>query len=419
MEPEYPKTNSAVLLTDMVGFTKKTAKMNPIELKGFIVEYRKNLERIIKTGKDRPQFFEYVAGDATASVYDRIGSEREKGKNVRALRSALRIVTEIQNNIIPPTRIGLYSGHVIEARINDQVMRFGNSFSVASRLQGLCGYFGVSLLMDRVIGCAQKDEKKYVTAIGKIWPKGIDHPVHIFTIYKPGVHSCPYNVDKEKLYKYISLKNKAIELFHGNKLIHVKPDFHKAEEKLHQAAGLFREITGQHDLSTNRVLAYTRELTSPISEFYSKGMKFDEKQGVGYFGVKLLRLSGELLKSLDQDFYNTFFLNNEWESYFHLERWEKGEIIVEKGDEPEGIYFITQGEVNILDSDNEVIAVIKEGDVFGEIAYFTAGGKRTATVVSSADTILNRISGEDFQKFPVLQKLFERIAQKRMSRLTI
>jgi class 3 adenylate cyclase len=419
MDQEYPKVSSALLLTDMVGFTEKTAKMNPIEMRDFIVEYRKNLEHIIKKGEDGPQFFEHVAGDATTSVFDRIGSEGEGDKNVRALRSALRIVSEIQNNMIPSTRIGLYAGHVIEARFNDQVMRFGNSFSAASRLQELCSYFGVCLLMDREIACAQKDEKKYVTAIGKIWPKGLEHPVHIFTIYKPGIHGCPYNVDKEKLYKYISLKNGAIELFHGNNLIHVKPDFQKAEKKLHQAASLFKEITGQHDLSTNRVLTYIRELTFPISEFYSKGMKFDEKQGIGHFGVKLFRLSGELLKSLDQDFYNTFLLNNEWESCFHLEWWEKGEIIVEKGAEPTGVYFITKGEVNILDSDNEVIAVIKEGDVFGEIAYFTPEGKRTATAVASADTILNRISGEDFQKFPALRNLFERIAQKRMSHCTI
>jgi class 3 adenylate cyclase len=415
MNQEYPKISSALLLTDMVGFTKKTAKMNPNEVRDFIVEYRKSLEYTITRGEEVPQFFEHVAGDATASVFDRIGSEEEGDKNVRALRSALRIASEMRNNMLPSTRMGLYSGHVIEALFNGQVMRFGNSFSAANRLQELCGYFGVCLLMDRDIAYAQKDEKRYVTAIGKIWPKGLEHPVHIFTIYKSGIQSCPYNMDEEKLYKYISLKNEAIELFHGNTLIHVKPDFQKAEEKLHRAADLFKEITGQHDVSTNRVLTYIRELTFPISGFYSEGMKIDEKQRIGHFGVKLFRLSRELLKSLDQDFYNTFLLNNEWESYFHLEWWKKGEIIVEKGAEPTGVYFLTKGEVNILDTDNEVIAVIKEGEVFGEIAYFTLEQKRTATAVAATDSILNRISGEDFHKFPALRNLFERIAQKRMS----
>lgn len=415
MDQENPTINAALLLTDMVGFSKKTAKMSPVQVRDFLIEYRKTLEYIIKKGKDKPQYFEHTAGDATASVFDRIGSEGEEDKNVRALRSALRIASEMVNNKLPSTRMGLYSGDVIEARFNDQVMRFGNSFSAASRLQELCKYFGTCLLMDREIANAQKDEKIYVTAIGKVLPKGLEHPVHIFTIYKPGINGCPYDMDQEKLYKYIRLKNEAVELFHGNTLRHVEPNFPKAEENLHRAADLFKKITGQYDLSTNRILIYIRELSFPISEFHSKGMTIDEKKGIEHFGVRLFRLPQELLKSLDQEFYNTFILDNEWESYFHLEWREKGEVIIEKGAEPEGVYFLTKGEVNILDADKKIISVIKEGDIFGEIAYFTPAGKRTATVVASTDSILHRITGEDFHKFPVLRNLFERIAEKRMT----
>lgn len=149
MDQENPTINAALLLTDMVGFSKKTVKMNPVQVRDFLIEYRQTLEYIIKRGEDKPQYFEHAAGDATASVFDRIGSEGEEDKNVRALRSALRIASEMVNNKLPSTRMGLYSGEVIEARFNDQVMRFGNSFSAASRLQELCKYFGTCLLMDR------------------------------------------------------------------------------------------------------------------------------------------------------------------------------------------------------------------------------------------------------------------------------
>jgi class 3 adenylate cyclase len=84
--------------------------------------------------EDGTQHFEHAASDATDSVFERKGSEGDKEKSIHALRAALRLVHEIAENKIPSTRIGLYSGKVIEARTNNHSFQFGNSISAANRL---------------------------------------------------------------------------------------------------------------------------------------------------------------------------------------------------------------------------------------------------------------------------------------------
>jgi len=309
METEVPEREAALLLTDMVDFANKTARMTPVEGRGFLIGYLRSLESLIVKREDGAQHFEHAAGDATASVFERKGSEGDEEKSIHALRAALRLVHEIAENKIPSTRIGLYSGKVIEARTNNHSFQFGNSISAANRLQELCGYFGTDLLMDRDIAQAQRDEKVYIAAIGEITSKSLEHPVHIFTIYKPGVNKCPNDIDEKKLIQYMKIKNEAVELFRGNALCEIRPNFPIAREKLYQATALFKEITGHNDISSGRVLEYTREHPFPTGDFVSRGTKIEGKRGNMSLGVRLFRLSRELLRALDREFYDTFILD--------------------------------------------------------------------------------------------------------------
>ena len=61
--------NATLLLTDMVGFTKKTLNMNPGQVSNFLIDYRKKLETIIMKRENRAQYFEHGNGDASASVF--------------------------------------------------------------------------------------------------------------------------------------------------------------------------------------------------------------------------------------------------------------------------------------------------------------------------------------------------------------
>jgi class 3 adenylate cyclase len=401
-----------LLLTDMVGFGRKTFGMNPKEVAAFLIDYRRKMESVILEDREGAQHLDHIAGDATASVFESRPSEEPAQRNVRAFRNAVKLLQEIAAGRVLETHIGLYSGEIIEAEYKNQVFRFGNSFTAASRLVDLCGHFGTSVLMDRDVAMAQEDEKDYISCVGKITPKGFKHPIHIFTLDKPGIHRFSEGTDNKRLLSYVTIKNEAIRHFCGNARLGIRPDFPVAREKLYQAASLFRDMTGRNDVATERVLEYIGEHTVPNDDFISSGMKLESKRGNAPLGVQLFRLSQELLKALDREFYDSFVINREWEHCFRLEWREKGEVIIEEDARPGGIYFLTKGRVKVLDPAGSLIATVKEGDIFGEMASFSFPNVRNATIVADSDLVLYRISGEDFVRFPAIRSLFERLAQK-------
>lgn len=412
----HPEINATLLLTDMVDFTKKTLNMNPGQVSNFLIDYRKKLETMIMKRENRAQYFEHGNGDASASVFEKMGSEDLEGKSIRAFKVVFQLIDEIKGKSLSPTRFGLYSGKVFKARLNHRMLRFGNCFSAASRLLELCDYFDAPMLMDRDVALAQKEDREYIACIGKITPKSLEHPIHIFTIYKPGVHKIPLDIDKKKLNDIIELKNQGIEYFHGNIFRKIKPDFLKAGKILYQASVLFKEATGHEDVASDRILKFIRENSTPSEDFLSTGVKLKNKNGYASDGVSLYRLSRELLKALDSEFYNRFILNTGWQSGFKFQRREKGEIIIRKGVEADGVYFLTKGTVHVLDGNNNLIAKLKQGNIFGEMAYFSMERTRNATVKAMTDLELYFISGEDFMKHPEIEDLFERIAKNRMQK---
>ena len=416
MEDQFPEKRVTLLLTDMVGFGQRTMGLEPRQVAEFLIAYRKNLEQLVRDGEQGAEHFEHVAGDATISVFENRTPDGDAERNRRAFQAAMNLLEGMASNGIPPVRIGLYSGKIIEAQCNNQMVRLGNSFTAASRLQGLCAYFGTSLLMGRDVARVQEAEKNYITAVGRITPKGLEHPIHMYTIYKPGINRCPCCVNHKKLLSYVEIKNKAIECFCGNAERGITPDFPMAREMLYQAGALFREMTGQDDTASERILDYIRNNGHPSPDFLTAGMKLKSKSGNAPLGMQLFRLAQELIKALDREFYESFILSTDWEHCFRLEWRRKGEVVIERGTKPDGVYFLTEGEVSVVDAEGNLIALVREGDIFGEMAYFSMENVRNATVVANSDLVLYRIAEEDFVKFPAIKNLFQRIAQKRGSR---
>ena len=409
----FTEKKATLLLTDMVDFTKKTLHMNTGQVSKFLIDYRKELETIIRKGKNRAQYFESAAGDATASVFENRESENLENKSIRAFKVVLQLIGEIKKKKLSPTRFGLYGGKVLQAQLNERMFRFGNSFSAASRLQELCDYFDTPMLMDRNVALAQQVDSQYIACIGKVTPKSLEHPIHIFTIYKPGIHRVPLDVDKKKLIELIKLKNQSVEHFHGNSLKNIQPNFLKARNGLNQVSFLFKEITGHTDIASEIILEFIRENVVPSGNFLSEGIKLQNKNGYSSDGVNLYRLSRELLKALDAKFYNNFVLDTSWQDCFKFQWKEKGEIIIEKDAELDGVYFLTKGNAHVIDGNNNIIAEVKSGDIFGEMAYFSIEKTRMATVKANTDLELYFISGEDFMKYSEIKNLFERIAKSR------
>lgn len=409
--PEVEK-EVVILLSDMIGYSRKTAEMRPSDIKKFMMSYHTTLKEIVSLVCGDEQRIESSAGDGAVAVFEigpGDGIEEVCGK---ALQVALEMVYAMEKGIIAPTRIGLYSGFITEAVLEGKTMRFGASFSVASRLEELCGYFGTRILMDREVALCQAVHAKYLVGIGKVTPKNFSHPVHLYSIYRPGTQGCPTDVDETKLLRFIEMKNRAVELFCGNGLQAVSADFPMARTLLLEAQEHFVDLTGKRDLATERILEYIGNHPRPDREFKRVGMKIgDSNTETGE--IRLLNLSSELLKAIDAEFYQALVVDTEWERKFKLIWRKKGECIIRYQDKPDGVYFIDNGVVTVLDGEGRLINTLSSGDIFGEMAYFNKKGRRSATVVANTDLVLRRISGENLMTMPVIRKIFRKIARKR------
>ena len=407
-----PKKEVVILLSDMVQYSHKTASMRPEEIRDFMIEYHENIREIVHFEEDNPTEIEPLAGDGALIIFEKRHNEGRGEICSRALNAAVRMAFAIENGRLPATRMGLYLGDIIEARLGEKVLKFGTSFAVACRLEELCGYFGTSILMDREVARYQNDETKYLLSVGKVTLQGLMHPMHVFTVFKPGIHRIPLHVNETQLMEFIRIKNTAMELFCGNSPMGITPDFPVVRKKLIKAQKLFVEMTGKEDVAIERILEYIRETPTPESDFQKSGMKLSGRKRDS-LGVRLFRLSQQLLKAMDREFYNALVDDTEWERYFVLEWRKQGDVIVKINEAPDGIYYIDSGEVETFDENGRLIATLADGTVFGEMAYFSEEKKRNATVIAKTDLVIRRVTSDDFQKLPIIQKIFQRIAQNR------
>lgn len=412
MEQDGPQREVVILMSDMVGYSQVTAHMRPDEVRDFILRYHRVIQEIVGKPESEPVEIEPLAGDGALMVFDRKQGEDRTGVCTRALGAALRVAHAIADGKLPPTRMGLFLGDIIEARLGSRKVKFGSSFAVATRLEELCGYFGVDLLMDSEVAMQQNGDCSYLVRVGKVMLRSFSRPVHVYTVYEPGLQNIPPDVDCAKLQGYVRLRNEAMDRFCGNSHLGMMPDFPQVREMMITAQELFVEMTGREDRSSDRILEYIRETPLPDEQFFTNGMTLSEKKR-DTLGAKLFHLSSELLKAMNHEFYHALVVDTGWERHFKLEWRKKGENIITINDVPDGVYFIDRGEVVTLNEEGEEIALLSAGTIFGEMAYFSEEKRRTATVMARTDVAIRRISSEDFQKLPVIMKIFERIAMAR------
>ena len=83
------------------------------------------------------------------------------------------------------------------------------------------------------------------------------------------------------------------------------------------------------------------------------------------------------------------------------------------------IYFIEQGEAEVLTGGGEATQALGPGDTFGEIGLLLTG-QRTATVLARTPMRLLSLSGQDFERIqarvPELERSLRRLGLERASR---
>ncbi|MDO8946807.1 MAG: cyclic nucleotide-binding domain-containing protein [Desulfocapsaceae bacterium] len=407
-----PEREVVILMTDMIQYSLISSGMKPVEIRDFLIDYHCRINDLIYREGSLPLEIEPSAGDGSLVIFDKRPGEDCSGVCTRAVEVALRMAEAITDGTLAPTRMGIFLGHIIEAKLGTRMAKFGASFAVANRLEELCGHFGTHLLMDREVARYQKGFETNLVNIGKISLTSVLHPMNIFTIYRPGIQNCPAEVDEAKLLKFIQMKNEAMEHFSGNLLLGVKPDFPRVREKLLAAQKYFTELAGREDVGIERILEYIRETPFPASDFDQRGMKLLEKKRDS-LGERLFHLSKELLRAMNSDFYHVLVVDTNWERYFKLEWCNKGDTIIQIDSVPDGIYYLDSGTAEVFNSNGELLSTLEAGTIFGEMAYFGREKKRTASVRAKTDTVLRKISTEDFEKLPVIIQIFKRIAMAR------
>ncbi len=418
MLTQVPEREVVIMMTDMVQYSRQSSGMSPEQIRDFLISYHGRINDLLQREAGLPLEIEPSAGDGNLVIFDRRSGEEDcSGVCTRALEGAMRMAEAVADGTLAPTRMGIFLGRIIEARLGSRMAKFGSSFAVANRLEELCGHFGTHLLMDREVARFQKGFEKNLVTIAKVSLTSFLHPMNIFTIYRPGIQNCPREVDEAKLLEFIQVKNEAMEFFSGNLQLGVEPDFPRVREELLLAQKLFRELTGREDVAIERILEYIRETPLPASDFAQRGMRLMEKKRDS-LGERIFHLSKELLRAMDSDFYQALVVDTNWERYFKLEWCKKGDIIIRIDSVPDGIYYLDSGSVEILDGSGELISTLGAGAIFGEMAYFDREKRRTATVRAKTDMVLRKISTDDLQKLPVIVRIFKRIAMARRHDIT-
>lgn len=82
--------------------------------------------------------------------------------------------------------------------------------------------------------------------------------------------------------------------------------------------------------------------------------------------------------------------------------YNRGEVIFQQGDFSRDFYIVKTGQIEVsvrdIFQEHKVVAVLKNGDFFGEMALFDKDSARSATATSLQQTILLKIPGQDFER---------------------
>jgi CRP-like cAMP-binding protein len=98
---------------------------------------------------------------------------------------------------------------------------------------------------------------------------------------------------------------------------------------------------------------------------------------------------------------------------------EAGTKVITLNDYGTAIYFIEQGEADVLTDGGEATQTLGPGETLGEIALLLTG-QRTATVVARTPMRLLSLSGQDFERIrarvPELERSLRRLGLQRAGR---
>lgn len=98
---------------------------------------------------------------------------------------------------------------------------------------------------------------------------------------------------------------------------------------------------------------------------------------------------------------------------------EAGAKVITADDYGTAVYFVEQGNADVLNDDGEATEALGPGDAFGEIGLLLTG-QRTATVVARTPMRLLSLSGQQFDRIrsrvPEVERSLRRLGLERARR---
>lgn len=106
-------------------------------------------------------------------------------------------------------------------------------------------------------------------------------------------------------------------------------------------------------------------------------------------------------------------------SFFRLNRYKKGDIVIRKGDSGGRFFIIVSGSVNVLNSAGIIISQLDKGEVFGEMSLI-CNDQVTATIQVKEPSEILYIDQPGFHKildiYPAIQLYFSRLMAERLNK---
>lgn len=106
-------------------------------------------------------------------------------------------------------------------------------------------------------------------------------------------------------------------------------------------------------------------------------------------------------------------------SFFRLNQYNTGEIVIRKGDPGGRFFIIVTGSVNVLNDAGIVISTIGQGEVFGEMSLI-CNDNVNATIQVKEPTSILYVDQHNFKKiidyYPAIQLYFSRIIADRLNK---
>ena len=106
------------------------------------------------------------------------------------------------------------------------------------------------------------------------------------------------------------------------------------------------------------------------------------------------------------------------ESVATLRQIAGGEALVRQGDDADALYFVESGRFRVVVNKKRIVAHIEAGEAVGELAFF-AGGKRTADVIATRDSVVREVSRRSFDaialRHPALYAAMLKLVSERLA----